>query len=90
MLKDFSRPKSILYLIYLLSRNGFIGVLSFIFIYNSIRLALQMYLIISLRKTEEISNMKIIPMASDDNDKIHHIMTVKEAKTKHNEGTYLF
>ena len=49
-----------------------------------------MYLIISLRKTEEISNMKIIPMASDDNDKIHHIMTVKEAKTKHNEGTHLF
>ena len=47
-----------------------------------------MYLIISLRKTEEINknDMKIIPMASDDNDKIHHIMTVKEAKTKHNEG----
>ena len=45
-----------------------------------------MYLIISLRKTEEKNNMKIIPMASDDNDKIHHIMTVKEAKTKYNEG----
>ena len=49
-----------------------------------------MYLIISLRKTEEKNNMKIIPMASDDNDKIHHIMTVKEAKTKQNEGRYFF
>ena len=54
-------------------------------------MALQMYLIISWRKTGEINNMRIIPMANDDDDKdkIHHITTVKEAKTNYNEGIFL-
>ena len=50
-----------------------------------------MYIIISLRKTGEINNVIIIPMANDDDDKdkIHHITTVKEAKTNYNEGIFL-
>ena len=62
---------------------------SFMFLYNSARLALQIYVIKSLRKKEETKNMRIVPMMNNDLDKTH-VMTVKEAKTNHDEGNFFY
>ena len=62
---------------------------SFMFLYNSARLVLQIYLIKSLREKEEMKNMRIVPMMNNDLDKTH-VMTVKEAKTNHDEGNFFY
>ena len=66
--------------------------LSFIFLYNSARIALQIYLIKSLRNNDKMKERtkkkrKVVPITNDDLDKTH-VMTVKEAKKKHDQGNF--
>ena len=65
---------------------------SFIFLYNSARIALQIYLSKSLRNKEKKNNIrdrnkkkrKVEPI-TDDLDKTH-VIAVKEVKKKHDQG----
>ena len=66
--------------------------LSFIFLYNSARIALQIYLIKSLRNKDKMKERtkkkrKVVPITNDDLDKTH-VMTVKEVKKKHDQGNF--
>ena len=66
--------------------------LSFIFLYNSARIVLQIYLIKSLRNKEKMRDRtkkkrKVVPITNDDLDKTH-VMTVKEAKKKPDQGNF--
>ena len=77
-------------------RIGFVAGLSFLFLYNSARIVLQIYLSKSLRNKEKNhtnvrdrtkKKRKIAPITNDDLDKTH-VMTVKEAKKKPDQGNF--